>query len=98
MADINQIEKKLQKNIKKKLSENQIKLLQGVLEELSKGKDLKDYSNPEDSKILKEVGLISTKPYIIVNNVDENSVKNGNRYTKAIAEKYPNKQHEGLPI
>ena len=93
LADINQIEKKLQKNIKKKLSENQIKLLQGVLEELSKGKDLKDYSNPEDSKILKEVGLISTKPYIIVNNVDENSVKNGNSYTKAIAEKYPNKQH-----
>ena len=39
------------------------------------------------------MGLISTKPFIIVNNVDENNMENGNNYTKATKEKYPEQKH-----
>ncbi len=93
LADINQIEKKLQKNNKKKMTEKQIKLLEEVLDGLNKGEDIKQYTDPESQKTLRELGLISTKPHIIVNNVDENNIENGNSYTKATKKKYPNKKH-----
>ncbi len=93
LADINQIEKKLQKNNKKKMNERQVTLLEETLKRLNKGDDLKEYDDAESIKTLREVGLISTKPYIIVNNVDEDNVENGNNYTKATKEKYPKQQH-----
>tara|TARA_B100000029_G_scaffold403496_1_gene403297 strand:+ start:8 stop:1081 length:1074 start_codon:yes stop_codon:yes gene_type:complete len=93
LADINQIEKKLQKNVKKKMTEKQIKLLEDVLNKLNKGQDLKEYNDIDNQKTLREIGLISTKPYIIVNNVDEKNVKNGNNYTKILKEKYPEQKH-----
>ena len=36
--------------------------------------------------------MISIKPYIIVCNVDEANVKQGNNYTKILKEKYPNEK------
>ncbi len=94
LADINQIEKRLQKNNKKKMTEKQIKIFEEVLDELNKGKEIKKYSSDIGSeKILKELGLISTKPYIIVNNVDENSMESGNNYTEATKKKYPSQKH-----
>ncbi len=93
LADINQIEKKLQKNVRKKMTEKQIKLLENVLEKLNNDQDLKEYNDIDDQRILKEVGLISTKPYIIVCNVDEKNVKNGNNYTKTLKTKYPEQKH-----
>ena len=75
------------------MTEKQIKLLEGVLNKLNKGYDLKEYSNVDSQKILIETGLISTKPYIIVSNVDEKNVKNGNNYTKTLKEKYPEQKH-----
>ena len=92
LADINQIEKKLQKNIKKKLTEKQIILLEKALEILNKNEILEDKFNNEEDKFLQQVGLISTKPYIIVCNVDEKSLGDGNKYTKIITEKYKNKK------
>ena len=92
LADINQIEKKLQKNLKKKLTDMQIKLLESALNKLNKNETLEENFNDENKKILKEVGLISTKPYIIVCNVDEKSVKTGNKYTELLKKKYPNQK------
>tara|TARA_B100000945_G_scaffold321199_1_gene334408 strand:- start:565 stop:1641 length:1077 start_codon:yes stop_codon:yes gene_type:complete len=89
LADINQIEKRLQKNLKKKMNEKQIKLLEDSLNKLNKSGNLSEYdSDAESRKTLKEIGLISTKPYIIVNNVDEKNVRSGNEYTKILKEKY----------
>ena len=93
LADINQLEKRLQKNNKKKMTEKQIKLMEEVLDDLNKGKDIKSYSDIESQKTLRDMGLISTKPFIIVNNVDENNMENGNNYTKATKEKYPEQKH-----
>ncbi len=92
LSDINTLEKKLEKNVKKKMSEKDVKLLEEVKQKLNNGEIIKDYNDKEKYKILKEVGLISTKPYIIVCNVDENNVKVGNNYTKTLKEKYPNEK------
>ena len=92
LSDINQIEKKLEKNVKKKLFEKQIKLLEDVLARLNKAESLDASYDHESKKFLKEIGLISNKPYIIVCNVDEQSVKNGNNFTKLLREKYSNQK------
>ena len=92
LADIKQIEKKLEKNIKKKLTEKQIKLLNDILARLNEAKSLDLNYDSENKKFLTEIGLISNKPYIIVCNVDEQSVRIGNNYTKLLREKYPNQK------
>ena len=92
LADINQIEKKLQKNIKKKMTDKQIKFLEDMLKKLNDGKNLSVYNRIEDIKLLKETGLISVKPSIIVCNVDEKNVKNGNDYTDVLKTRYPNEK------
>ena len=92
LADINQIEKKLQKNMKKKMTEKQINLLESVLKKLNKGDDLNKYDDVDSKKTLGEVGLISIKPYIIVCNVDEKNVQTGNSYTEILKKKYPNQK------
>tara|TARA_Y100000816_G_scaffold291425_1_gene282724 strand:- start:692 stop:1765 length:1074 start_codon:yes stop_codon:yes gene_type:complete len=92
LSDINQLEKKLQKNSKKKMSDKQIELLENVLNKLNKNEGLMQNYDVESKKLLKETGLISTKPYIIVCNVDENSVKSGNKYTQLLKKEYSNKK------
>ena len=93
LADINQVERKLQKNVKKKMTEKQIKFLEDVLNKLNKSDNLKEYIDVDSKKLLREVGLISTKPYIVVGNVDEKNLKSGNNYTKILKEKYPEQKH-----
>ena len=92
LADIKQIEKKLEKNAKKKLTEKQIKLLNEILARLNEAKSFDISYDSESKKFLTEIGLISNKPYIIVCNVDEQSVRNGNNYTKLLKEKYSNQK------
>ncbi len=92
LADIKQIEKKLEKNAKKKLTEKQIKLLNEILARLNEAESFDISYDSESKKFLTEIGLISNKPYIIVCNVDEQSVRDGNNYTKLLKEKYSNQK------
>ena len=41
-----------------------------------------------EKKTLNQTGLLSVKPNIFVCNVDEQGIKNGNKYTKAFIDKY----------
>ena len=66
LADIKLIEKKLEKNAKKKLNEKQIKLLNDILAQLNKAESLDASYDSESKKFITEVGIISNKPYIIV--------------------------------
>ena len=43
-------------------------------------------------KILNQIGLLSQKPKIIVCNVDEESVTNGNKYTEIVKNNFPNEK------
>ena len=75
------------------MTEKEINLFKDVLKKLNQGNSLKDVYDYEDEKILKKLGLISNKPYIIVSNIDESNVKKGNNYTKILKEKYPEQKH-----
>ncbi len=92
LADISQIEKKLQKSSRKKINNKEIKLLENSIQKLNKGENLIENEDPDSQRILKNTGLISIKPYIIVCNVAEKDLKSGNNYTKILKEKYPNQK------
>ena len=88
LSDINILEKKLQKNMRKKIGDKEISLFKKALDKLNNGEDLNTFFDFDNKKTLKEIGLISIKPYIIVCNVDEESVKNGNDHTNLLKKKY----------
>ena len=88
LADIESIQKRLEKNNKKNIDEDQIKILQSSLELINDDQDLTSLKSEFTKKQLNISGLLSLKPKIFVCNVDEKSVKNGNRYTKSFLEKF----------
>ena len=87
LSDIDLIQKKLEKNKKKFLKEEEIKILKNNLEILNKGQDIVINSKDEE-KLLENIGLLSLKPKIIVCNVDEKSVTQGNKFTEMIKSNY----------
>ncbi len=91
LSDLDIVHKKLEKNKKKTLSEKEIKLLEEKLVQLEKGEDASTSSSEEES-FLSSIGLLSIKPKIIVCNVDEESLLNGNKYTDEIKKKYQNEK------
>ena len=91
LADIDIIQKKLEKNKKKLLSPKETEVLKEKLDILNKGNEI-TISNEEERKILFSVGLLSIKPKIIVCNVDEESLSQGNQYTKNVESKYSNEK------
>ena len=91
LSDIDIVEKKLEKSKKKLLDEKQIKILEEKLSCLSKGKEIK-INNEDEKNFLSNIGLLSIKPKIIVCNVDEENVSNGNNYTQEVIKRYPNEK------
>ena len=87
LSDIDLIHKKLEKNKKKLLSADEISILQNTLDKLNAGKKI-NVSELGENKFLKNLGLLTLKPKIIVCNVDEESVRSGNKYTELIKSKY----------
>ena len=83
LSDIETIHKKLEKSKKKLLSEKEIEILEKSREILDKGNDLNTLEN-SSKKFLSQIGLLSLKPKIIVCNVDEVDLKNGNNHTANI--------------
>ena len=88
LADLESIQKRLEKNNKKNIEEVQLKILQIALDCINNDKDISIMKNDFDKKQLNQSGLLSLKPKIFVCNVDEQSVKNGNNYTKAFIDKF----------
>tara|TARA_B100000035_G_scaffold178773_1_gene152470 strand:+ start:170 stop:1243 length:1074 start_codon:yes stop_codon:yes gene_type:complete len=90
LADLESIQKRLEKNNKKNVDEEQLKILEIALDCINKDKDISILKSQFDKKILNQSGLLSLKPKIFVCNVDEQSVKNGNAHTKAFISQYGN--------
>jgi len=88
LADLESIQKRLEKNNKKNVDEEQLKILQVALDCINNNKDFSVLKNDFDKKQLNQSGLLSLKPKIFVCNVDENSVQNGNNYTKVFINKF----------
>ncbi len=87
LSDIDLIQKKLEKNKKKLLKEDEINILNNQLTQLNEGIELTP-KDEKEKKFLSNIGLLSLKPKIIVCNVDETSVSKGNKFTEAVKSKY----------
>ena len=91
LSDIDVIQKKLDKGKKKLLDEKEIKILEEKLSQLNEGNEVTSNDKTE-IKFLSSLGLLSIKPKIIVCNVDEESLAEGNVFTKSIKEAHPNEK------
>ena len=92
LADLESIQKRLDKKNKKNSSENEINILETALNCISNDKNMdeilrKNYSKKE----LQQIGLLSTKPKLYVCNVDEKSISIGNKYTESFNNKFGEK-------
>ena len=90
LADLESIQKRLEKNNKKNVDEEQLKILEIALDCINNDKDISVLKTQFDTKELNQSGLLSIKPKIYVCNVDEQSVQNGNKYTNDFIEKFGN--------
>ena len=88
LSDLESIQKRLEKTNKKNVEEEQLKILKIALDCINNNKDISILKNDFDKKQLNLSGLLSLKPKIFVCNVDEQSVKNGNNYTKVFIDKF----------
>ena len=91
LADLESIEKRLDKKNKKNNDENQNQILEKAKNLINKNEDINKLYDEFNKEEVKLSGLLSTKPKLYVCNVDENSIERGNDYTKSFTEKYGNK-------
>ena len=88
LADLESIQKRLEKNNKKNIDEEQLKILEIAKDCINNNKNISILNSQFDKKKLNQSGLLSAKPKIFVCNVDEHSIQNGNEYTKSFVTKY----------
>ena len=91
LSDLESIQKRLEKNNKKNVDEEQLKILEIALDHINNSKDFQILYEQFEKKKLNQSGLLSLKPKIFVCNVDEGSVQNGNKYTEAFIKKFGEK-------
>ena len=88
LADLESIQKRLEKNNKKIVDDEQVEILKKALEYIDNNNDISNLKSQFDKNKLNQSGLLSIKPKIFVCNVDEKSIQDGNNYTKIFIEKY----------
>ena len=91
LSDLDIIQKKLEKSKKKLLGEKEVKILEEKLQLLDEGKEV-NVNDEFEKKFLSSLGLLSIKPKIIVCNVGEESLANGNTFTENVKKKYSNEK------
>ena len=91
LADLESIQKRLDKKNKKNVDEKQIKLLRKVMEIINEDEEFNILENKFEKKNLINSGLLSTKPKLYVCNVDEQSIEKGNNYTEMFINKFGKK-------
>ena len=88
LADLESIQKRLEKNNKKNIEEEQLEILKISQDLINNDKNILEIKNKFDKKQIHQSGLLSLKQKIFVCNVDEQSVQKGNNYTKEFIEKF----------
>jgi ribosome-binding ATPase len=91
LSDLDIIQKKLEKGKKKLLQDKEVKILEEKLGQLNEGKEV-IVKDEFEKKFLSNMGLLSIKPKIIVCNVDEESLTNGNAFTESVKKTYSNEK------
>jgi GTP-binding protein YchF len=88
LSDLESLERRLEKNKRKKMSQDEINFLEECLKLINKGEKPENLVNKFDKNLIKKSGLLSVKPKIIVCNVDENCLPNGNKYSDQCKNKF----------
>ncbi len=88
LADLESIQKRLEKNNKKNIEVDQLKILEFAMDCINSGKNISILKSQFEKKKIYQSGLLSVKPKIFVCNVDEQSVKDGNLYTSDFIKKF----------
>ncbi len=91
LADLESIQKRLDKKNKKNVDNDELKLLEKAQKIIDEDGDLTLITNEFDKKTLKNSGLLITKPKLYVCNVDEESIQKGNNYTKDFINQFSEK-------
>ena len=92
LADLESIQKRLDKKNRKNSSESEISILEVALNCINNDKNTEEVLHKNYSKKeLHQTGLLSTKPKLYVCNVDEKSISDGNNYTKSFISKFGEK-------
>jgi len=88
LADLESIQKRLDKKNRKNIEEDHIKILERAMLLINNDEKLEQLDNEFEKKDIKICGLLSTKPKLYVCNVDEDSIAKGNNYTKEFIDKF----------
>tara|TARA_B100000029_G_scaffold418295_1_gene423259 strand:+ start:48 stop:1121 length:1074 start_codon:yes stop_codon:yes gene_type:complete len=91
LADLESIQKRLDKKNKKSFSNEQIQILETTLDYINNDKNIDEIHNLFPKKEIEISSLLSLKPSLYVCNVDEGSITKGNQFTQKFIEKYGEK-------
>ena len=91
LADLESIQKRLERKNRKNIEEQQLKILEEAMELINNDKNLQILEDVFEKKDLKQCGLISTKPKLYVCNVDEQSIEKGNKYSERFIDRFGEK-------
>ncbi len=91
LADLESIQKRLDKKNKKKSNEIEINILNAALECINNDQDINTLYKKFSKKEIQQIGLLSTKPKLYICNVDEKNILEGNKYTKQFIMRYGEK-------
>ena len=90
LSDLESLQKRLEKSNKKKLEKEELNFLEECLKLVSNGKKPDELKKRFTKNLIKKSDLLSLKPRIIVCNVDEKSLPDGNKYSNACKKKFTN--------
>jgi len=88
LSDLESLEKRLEKSNRKKLEKNELDFLEECLKLISNGKKPDELKKKYRKDLIKKSALLSLKPRIIVCNVDEKSLPDGNKYSNVCKKKF----------
>ena len=90
LSDFESLQKILEKSNKKKIVKEELNFLEECLNLINSGKNPEELKKKFSKNLIKKSGLLSIKPKIIVCNVDENSLPEGNKYSNECKKKISN--------
>jgi len=90
LSDLESLQKRLEKSNKKKLEKEELIFLEECQKLIGDGKKPDELKKKYSKDLIKKSTLLSLKPRIIVCNVDEKSLPDGNKYSNACKKKFPN--------
>ena len=88
LSDLESLQKRLEKNNKKKLEKEELVFLEECFKLINSGTQPDELKKKYDKNLIKKSGLLSLKPRIIVCNVDEKSLPDGNKYSDICKKKF----------